>query len=627
MSDEIDHIADLEQRLYARDPENIPKRKFGILRPLRQKVSSAWGEDEKVDRTVVGVNSGGYKKFFGFSIGFFILALLFALFSFFRGSIILSNKNVEINILGNSFASGGEELPLQIEIANKNSADLTNAKLVINYPKGATDQTGSDVVRVERDIGTIPSGKTRSEELLVILYGEQGTSRDISATLSYNLSGANSSFEKTSSTAIIINSSPVGLEVDAPTSVIPSQAFTINVRNSFEGDKPLGSAIVRIEYPNGFVFDRAVPAPISGNNVWALNDLTKGSNTTISISGRLLGEEGDEKSFRIYLGAPENDTSSKIAVAYNSALQTVLLSRPFINSNIFVQDKSDDTIPLPIGTNISGKISWVNDSSVNIIDPVFILNLDGNSIDRDSVTALKGFYNELENTITWTGNSDEQITTIAPGASGDLPFSFKTIANISGARDITLSLSIAGKVLETQTEESLENISQKRIVFASNLNFTSIPSYSTGPIKNSGPFPPKANQNTTYTITWTIRPVENALSGTIASATLPVGSIWSGVVMPQSEDISYNPDSKVVTWNIGALPKATSIPKIRTVSFQVSAKPTVSQITSAIKLLSETSISATDTSTGTVITTKAPEATTVLLGDPVYATGKEFVLP
>lgn len=628
MSDEIDHIADLEQHLYARDPENIPKRKFGILRPLRQKATSAWGNaSTKIDRSISSVKVTGFKRFFIFSVIFFVFALGIALFSFYRGAILLSSKNVDVTILGNSFVAGGEDLPIQIEIVNKNSTDLTDVKLTINYPKGATDETGSDLVRVERDIGIIPSGKTKSEELTVVLYGEQGIIRDIKATLSYSLSGSKSSFEKESIASVMISSSPVKLTIDAPTSVIPNQPFTINIRNNFEGDKPLGSAIVRVEYPNGFIFDKAIPAPVSGNNVWALADLTKGSTTTISISGRLLGEEQDEKSFRIYLGAPENETSSKIAVAYNSALQTILLSRPFIDTNISILEKNDDIIPLAVGTTVTGSVLWANSSQNTIDDPMFILSIRGNSFDKKSIRATKGFYNELDGTIIWSSDSDSDLISLKPGQSGSLPFSFDTISDVQGSRDINISLSVNGKIFETQTDEAISNVDQKVIVFASNVDFSSTAFYSIGPIKNTGPFPPKANMSTTYTITWTVRPVENPLAQLVASATLPIGTSWSGIVMPQTEDITYNPDSRLVTWNINSLPKATSVPKVRTVSFQVNAKPTVFQVGTMVKLLGETIISGLDTTTNTTVGISVPSLDTLITQDPIYATGKESVLP
>jgi hypothetical protein len=627
MSENMDHISDLEQRLYARDPESVPKRKFGILRPLRQNTSSAWGVDEKVDRTVPKVGVAGFKRFFIFAFIFFVLCLGLAFFSFFKGAILLSSKNVDINILGNSFVAGGEELPIQIEIANKNSSDLIDAKLVVNYPKGATDNTGSDLMRIERNIGTISSGKSLSEEFSVILYGEQGVTRDITAVLSYKLVGANSSFEKSETTSILISSSPVNLVVDAPSSVVPNQQFSLDVRSIFNGENPIGTAILRVEYPQGFVFDRASPEPMAGNNVWRASDLAKSGVSKVTIQGRLMGEQTDEKSFRIYIGAPENDTSTKISVAYSSVLQTISLSQPFINGGILVNDKSDSNIALPIGENISGKVLWSNTSGYRISNAVFTLHLDGQNINRKTVLVSNGFYNELENNVVWSSESESRLIEIANGDSGSFDFSFDTISDSVSSRDITLSLSIAGKIIDTQTDASIANIDKKNIVFSSDINFDSIGYYSVGTIKNTGPIPPKANIATTYTITWSIRPVENQMSSLFATATLPAGVTWNGLVMPVSEDITFNPDNRIITWNIGNLPKATSIPKVRSVSFQIGLKPTMFQVGSKPRLLSETTVTGIDGVSGTSVIKKTGEVNTQIIKDPVYDTNDEFVIP
>ncbi len=239
-NDEIDHIAELQQKLYSRDPENLPKRKYGILHPIKEKTTSTWGQVKLPEEKIVRKRgSAAYKKFFLFALMFFFIALGAALFSLYRGALTLSSKNVDVIILGNSFVGGGEELPIQVEIVNKNAADLVNAKLVINYPKGATDETGADVVRIERPMGTIPSGKTKSEEFIAILYGEQGISRQITATFTYELADSSATFQKESIFSVMVNSSPVGLSVKAPTAVVSNQPFTLSIRNSFTGDKLL----------------------------------------------------------------------------------------------------------------------------------------------------------------------------------------------------------------------------------------------------------------------------------------------------------------------------------------------------------------------------------------------------
>ncbi len=626
MNDEIDHIAELQKRRYARDPESIPKRKYGILRPVKQNVTSTWGQPTIPTNTKNQKHIGvGYKKFFMFSFFFFLIALGAAVFSIYRGAITLSSKNVDVLILGNSFVGGGEELPLQIEVANKNSSDLINTTLVVEYPKGAIDQSGSDVVRIEVPLGTIPSGKTRSEAVSVVLYGEQGTVREITARITYALAGASSLFQKVADFDVTISSSPIALIVDAPAAIASNQEFELKLRNTFTGDATLGTTIVRVEYPNGFVFQSAVPAPTAGNNVWSLGDLESGAEKPIIIRGKLVGEEGDQKSFRIYIGTPEADQSNRIAVVYNSALKTLSLAQPFIAGTISLGNSQGDIAAVPIGDTVEGAVSWVNNARYNIVSPTFTLSLEG-PIDGTTVESGDGYYDPLNRTITWSGDAIGSLASINTGASGQLPFSFKTTTG--NTDDVKLALSVTGIIPEQNyAQQSVTNIDTRIVRFAARLQFSAVSLYSIGPIKNTGPFPPRADQETTYTVTWTARPSENALSNVIATAILPEGVVWGGTIIPQSEQITYNTETRVVTWNAGVLPRATAVPQSKTVSFQIKTRPTKSQVGGGVELLGTTTATATDSVANVQIQTTRPAVSTRLDTDPLYSPGKERVLP
>jgi hypothetical protein len=529
-------------------------------------------------------------------------------------------------ILGNSFVAGGAELPIQVEIANKNAADLVDATLTLYYPKGATDETGTDVMRIERPMGTIGSGKTKSEEFTVILYGEQGISRALTATLSYKLAGSSASFEKESTFSVMVSSSPVGLTIDAPTGVVSGQPFTLTIRNTFSGDKLLPNVIARIEYPNGFVFQSVDQEPMSGNNVWNLGDLQKGDERTITITGKIIGEVLDEKAFRIYIGTPEDPSSSKIAVAYNSALATLQVIEPFLAGTIVVQQQRDDVIALRIGETINGAVSWVNNSAFTITNPTFTLALGGAPIDPSSINAANSYYDTVTGNIIWNSDSNPLLAFLGPGAKGELPFSFKPIGSTNS--DVTLALSLAGTIPDQgNIAQSIDTIDQKIVRFASSIQFAAQSLYSIGPIKNAGPYPPKADTETTYTLVWTVLPTDNPLAAVTASAILPPSVTWTGTIVPSTEAISYSADTRVITWNIGALPKATTTPKSRTVSFQVKVKPTKSQVGNPLTLLGETVVTATDTVTETTIESKKAPLTTRFDTDPIYTEGADRVVP
>lgn len=626
MSDEIDHIEELQKHLYARDPENVPKQKYGILRPIRQNVVSAWGDKEIPKQKMSHRGTYRYKKFFIFSLVFFLLAAGLAVYSVFHGAVTLSSRNVSISILGNSFVAAGEDLPLQIEIANKNSSDLVNAELAVSYPKGASDETGSDTARMVENLGTIPSGKTKSSSFSVVLYGQQGIARTVSATLSYRLPNSTATFQKTQTFTVTINSSPVSLIVDGPSVAAANQTFTLTIRTSFSGDQPLENGIVRVEYPSGYTFLSAIPAPVNARNAWTLGTLEKGAEQTITVTGKLSGVEGDERSFRVYFGSPLNNTDYRIATVYNSALHTVTIEKPFIAADIFINGENADVATVPIGATVDGRIQWRNSTNLNLADPQFVLSLSGTNIDMQTVSAEDAYVDLLNHSITWNSNSDSTLSMIPPGGSGTLLFSFTPKSGDHSDGNLSLSVEAVIPELENQ-QKTITNLEAIIVRYIASIQFAAQALYAAGPIKNTGPFPPRANRETTYTITWTARPTNNPLTNVVAKATLPAGIVWAGVVVPKTENVTYNPDSRVVMWNAGSLPKATNIPLSKSVSFQIKAKPTASQIGTEIMLLSQTALSATDASANAPLSATRPELTTRLDSDPSYTLDGGRVLP
>lgn len=628
MTEEMDHIAELQKRLYARNPDSIPKRKFGILRPLKQNVSSVWGKTEIEERDI-DRKSGivGIRRFFFFCLLFFLLALGGLLFSVFRGAIVLSSKNVDLIIAGNTFIPGGEELPLQVEIVNKNASDLLNAVLIVNYPKGAVDSAEGDTTRVERQLGTIPGGRNRIEKFAVVLHGEQGSVRPITAQLQYNLDGSSSLFQKEADFSVLINANPLTLSVDAPRTIAADQPLTLTLRSRFEGERLLPNVRVRIDYPNGFVFQAAVPEPVSGNNIWTLGDLQTGQEKVIAVRGRLVGQYGDDKAFRISVGTPESELENRISVTYNSTIHTVALTQPFIASTISINGESSDVIAVPIGDKVNGTINWENTSGKRITNPIFTLTLSGDSVNYGTATAESGYFDSATRSLVWNAQSSPSFVVLEPGARGQLSFSFEPNTARS-ALDSTLSLSVKGTYPdEGYREESIAAIDETKVRYSAHVQFAAQSLYSAGNIKNTGPFPPKANQETTYSIVWTARPSQNTLSEYQVSAVLPQGVVWNGVHSPQSERLLYNPETRMVLWDLGVLPKTSAIPQSRTVTFQVQVKPTNEQVGLELPLLGITTINALDTTANVPIRATRSELSTRLASDPAFVPGHEKVLP
>jgi hypothetical protein len=75
------------------------------------------------------------------------------------------------------------------------------------------------------------------------------------------------------------------------------------------------------------------------------------------------------------------------------------------------------------------------------------------------------------------------------------------------------------------------------------------------------------------------------------------------------------------------LPQATSASSVKTVSFQISVRPTKAQVNQQLSLLGETTVVGTDGAANVPLSTTRPSLTTALSSDPQYRQGKDRVLP
>jgi hypothetical protein len=100
--------------------------------------------------------------------------------------------------------------------------------------------------------------------------------------------------------------------------------------------------LVKADYPLGFQFISATPAPSFSNNVWNLGDLAPGAEHNITIVGRMMDVfDGEEKTFNISSGSQSSESKSVIGVVFNSIRHTVAISKPFIEANLFINGVSD----------------------------------------------------------------------------------------------------------------------------------------------------------------------------------------------------------------------------------------------------------------------------------------------
>ncbi len=630
---EEDHnkIEDIKRRLYDPKDTGVDRRHEGVLHPQNFKVANEWKEDVKsenssMNTTIKKPKTSFFKKFFVISVIFFIGAIGFAFYMYTTGGISVSSDNIDITVLGNAFTKGGDELPLQIEITNRNNADLELADLLIEYPRGASDNA-SDVIRLPREtIGTIKKGQSITRNVKVSLFGDEKSVRNVKISLQYHPEGSNAIFTKDKEYQVTISSAPLSLRIDAPDQATSNQLVSFTINATLNTSLPQETTMLQVTYPPNFVFDSATPQPTIGQSVWSLASLTQANPVQITVKGRLIGQDGDQQVFHVYAGTTSPTDLSVVNVVYTSLLQTVTITKPFLEARILVNGQNLPTYTASGGESVSSEISWVNNLSTRITDAQIIVNMSGNAFDKSTVNPREGFYDSSNNRIIWDKNTIPELGSIEPGASGVVSFNFKPKSLIGASNTIKdpqveLDVSIKGNQPSVgSTFSDVNNFAKKIVKIVSDFQIASSASFT------SGPLPPKAESETTYTITWTLSNSANTVNQAQARSILPIYVTWVGPKPGSIEKVAYNATTREVVWDIGTVRSYTGLETSREVSFMVALKPSLAQVGSVPQLMKDVFLSGTDSFTNTVVKSSRGPITTLITSDQNFQYGNERVV-
>jgi hypothetical protein len=146
--------------------------------------------------------------------------------------------------------------------------------------------------------------------------------------------------------------------------------------------------------------------------------------------------------------------------------------------------------------------------------------------------------------------------------------------------------------------------------------------YYSGPFSNHGPIPPQAEKETTYTVVWNITNTSNNISKTKITSSLPPWVRFVGPVAPASEDLTYNPSTKEIVWNVGNLKRGTGITEMeREVAFQIAFTPSISQVGSLPALINDAVLTGHDDFANVSVRVNKYSLSTQLPNDPSLPPG------
>jgi hypothetical protein len=634
-------IEELKKSLYSRtSPEIRTKRRLRFLKKELGDIKTDWehpkDEQQEIEMTreYDDHSMSFFNKFFIGSLVFFIIALGIGAYLFFNGANIVSANNIDITVSGPISVAGGTKASFDIQVFNKNNIQLNTVDMAVDFPSGVVDvvDTSKELKQYRELVGDIKPGGIGQKTVSAVLYGEENSKKEMAVTISYRVNGSSAVFQKQKTFEVIINSSPLSLTVDSYKEITAGEQFEMKVNISSNSNEIIKNLILKTVYPFGFEYISSEPKTVGDSTTWNIGDIPPSGKKTVIIRGKLQGQNDETRVFRFQIGSENKNVSNTIGTEFVSYSEEISIRKPFLNVGIDIDNNVENTEY--IGSfdspeNVS--ITWFNNLDVPVNDAEIHVKLSGNAYDKISVSPDKGNFKSADNEIVWNKITNEELSSIPAGGSGKVSFNIvpkekndpKGITNPG----IKIDVSVSGKRLsETNVPESIASGASRKVKLSSKLNLSSQIVRSSGPFQNTGPVPPKAEKETTYTVIWTVDNTVNTISGAEVKSSLPAYVNFVGKTSPSDEDIQYNPNTHEIVWNVGNVDTQTlRNGHRRQVSFQISFTPSISQVNTSPVLINKVTLTGQDDFTNAQLISNQIPLTTSFSSDPAYRNGDEMV--
>ncbi len=635
-------IEELRKKLYSKT-QKIEEEHVLDLKRHENNVAQDWTQEEKKEDPNLVMNSmyedkskpDITKRILEGALVFFVLSVAVAAFILFRGVNVVSTDKVKVSILAPSAVPSGQVTSLDINVQNTNDGPINVVDVILNYPNGtrnASDQS-QELTHDTVAFDSIASGQTSKGTAKAIFFGENGTLQKINIEVDYRVPGSNTVFSKKSEYDLSIGTSALSLTLDSEKEITSGQNLDMILTVKSNSPETIKGVVLQAVFPFGFNFSSSTPTVSDSSNDWNLGDIEPGGTRTVEISGQVTGETDEVRFFRFLLGLGSSQNQNQIQSEIASAENSLVVKKPFIGSSLYLNSVSADTFVATAGKEIAAEIKWQNNLSVPIDDVQITVSFDGNIVDVNSLKTQDGIIRLGDKTISWSKFESDKLAEISPGQSGSVQFNFNTLTtkdpSVSKIRNpyVQINVSVQGKrISEKNVPEDITSVISKKIMVNTSATLSSQIVHSIGPIENQGTIPPKLDVPTEYTVTWTVSNTFNDINGAKVTAVLPNFLSWTNVSSPATEKISFDPDSRTVTWDLGkVLATGGSASGLRQVSFQISYTPTLDQVGNRPVLIDSSTLSGTDSFTGGNISSVSGSLSTVLSTDPNFNYGNDIV--
>ncbi len=550
-----------------------------------------------------------------------IVAFLFAVRS-------PAKPNVDVTIPSPGKVLVGQPFVLDVSFSNLSDGVLKAAGVSVMLPDGVSFLGQSPDQRVmEVPIGDIGPGSVNNQNFNLIVTNGAESLKHIEAKLAYSAASSRAEFETATASDIIVGEPAVSFAFDVPKDVFNGNAFQVNINYANNTNQNLKHLSLKLDYPPMFTFGSASIDPLNqAKNMFDLGDLASGQAGTLTLKGSVTGP--DKSFFDIHGALAADFLGEKYALNIQDA--SIGISATPLSLGIIAG--SGDGYIAHIGDEVHYVLTYTNNSPVVMQNIMIKARFAGELYDFTTLQSDASF-NSLTDTATWLAANTPDLAALPPGgsASVNLSIKLKNTFPIARVSDKNYSLKIDATIMSpsvppgttapnTTAIQSAETKVGGKISIGAKALWRDAPSE----ILNNGPYPPKVNIPTSYTIHWIIKNYSDDVANTRVSAYLQSGTQFTGIVKSSfGPPPTYDQTTGLVTWEPGQIPATKGV--IGTPAeaiFQVQLTPAVNQIGSFINLVGPVTLTAHDTFTDEDlkaedigIQTNLPDETTIMTND------------
>jgi hypothetical protein len=548
----------------------------------------------------------------------FFLGLSYVVFVKIQQSAFVSSKTT-VSIDGPNSVSGTNDSLFVFTYVNANRSDLTDAQLLISYPDNfqpdAMQNMTINGTTSEVHIGPIAGHSHGRIEIRGKFHGSKGTLAYVKGVLRYKPVSVGSFFQSEAQLGVTIATPSIKLSLDAPREMASGNVAEYRVDYTNMSDVPFDRLRLKMEYPDGFHFQSAVPAPSEGDSVWYVGDMPPGKSGQVHILGTIDGERNQAKIAKVHIGLLQGN-GDLLSYSDSNQLTRIIAAPLTITQKVNGLDKAS----IAFGDILQYDIAYRNDGETALRNTIISFQLNGSVLDLSRLTISDGgSFDTKNNTIVWNASGVRSLANLSPNESGTVSVSAPLVRNFvpQALTDKNFTVKSVVKIdspdIATPTGVNKIIASNTLVVkVKSAVNITTSAAYQDVILSNTGPFPPVLGTETTYTLRLGVTNTVNDADKVSVSAYLPTGVRWTGKTSPADENISFNERTNQVVWNIGSLQSGTgTVNPAREVLFQVGVTPQPNQSLSVLSVLDDTTLTAHDLFTDeTVLATAMPQIIT-----------------